>query len=278
MYFEDIPYYTIFAEVKKCVAKTILTLSDTAEFLGDENYGLEDISELCCTRYEDIIPAFISCRKGESYGGMRGRLFRFKLTEPLKKHILDESLTCIFRDGRNVFLENLGLFKGEKCLYSCVSHEVFSLYHMAEADDSLKGNILSAVNTTIKNMPLYGQMRKIALELKDKTNAEIEKDLCILSDLCWYVDGEKEYFVRITPKYECDFRTFKQIAKAYLSEDTYSVLAPLVRFADLQPLPVPKTADDVLRGIGKNVPQYLQSEYYDRVKREVNMLKYILGK
>lgn len=278
MYFEDIPYYMIFDDVRKCVASTVLSVSDTAEFLGDENYGLEDISNLYGTRYEDIIPAFLSCRQGESYGGMWGRIFRFKLTEPLKKHILDESLACMFRDGQTVFLENLGLFQGEKCLFSCVSHEVFSLYHMADVDDSLKDSILSAVDRTIKNMPLYGQMQKIALALKDKTAAELKKETRILLDLCCYVDREKEYIFRIAPKYECNFQTFKQIAKAYLTEDTYSVLIPFVRFADLQPLPVPKSVDDLLRGIGKDVPQYLQSEYYDRVQQEVNMLKYILAK
>lgn len=278
MYFEDIPYYTIFDEVKRCVAGTVLSVSDTAELLGDENYGLEDISELYGTRYEDIIPAFLSCRKGESDGGMWGRLFCFKLTEPLKKHILDESLTCMFGNGRTVLLENLSLFKGEKCLFSCVSHEFFSLYHMAQADDGLKDSILSAVDSTIKNMPLYGRMRKIASGLKDKTEAELEKEICILLDLCWYVDEEKEYVFRITPKYKCDFSTFKQIAKNYLIKDTYSELIPFDCFADLQPLPVPKTANDVLRGIGKDVPQYLKSEYYNRVKREVYMLKYILGK
>ena len=46
MYFEEIPCYTIFDEVQRSVANAILSASDTAEFLGDESYGLGDINEL----------------------------------------------------------------------------------------------------------------------------------------------------------------------------------------------------------------------------------------
>ena len=131
MYFEDIPCYTLFGEVERSVTKTVLSVCDTAEFLGSEIYGLKDIYDLYGTKYEDIIPAFLHCRHGESDGGMWGNLFRFQLTEPLKKHILEESLICMFGDEKTVLLENLALFQGDKCLFSCVSHEVFSLYHMA---------------------------------------------------------------------------------------------------------------------------------------------------
>ena len=278
MYFEDIPFYTVFPEVEKCVAKIILSASDSAEFLGGEGYGLKDVYDLFGTEYEDIIPAFISCKSGESWG-MRGTLFRFKLTDALKKHILEESIIGIFGKTNSdcLYLENLTLFDGERTVFSCLSHEVFSLYHMAEVDDSLSEQILSAVDSTIKNMPLYGTMGKIAARLNEKTKEEIAKELCILSDLCWYVDEEKGCWVYSVPKYKCGFPAFKKIAKSYLTEETYKVLAPLHSFSELQPLPVAKTVDDVLKGIGKDTPQYLQSEYYRTVKRELNMLKIILG-
>ena len=121
-------------------------------------------------------------------------------------------------------------------------------------------------------------MQKIASELKVKPEVELEKERRILLDLCWYVDGEKKYVFRMVPEYECDFQTFKKIAKTWLTEGTSSVLLPLGSFADLQPLPVPETAEDILRCTGKAVPQYQQSEYYIRVRREVTMLKYLLEK
>ena len=51
MYFEEIPCYTIFDEVQRSVANAILSASDTAEFLGDESYGLGDINELYGTPF-----------------------------------------------------------------------------------------------------------------------------------------------------------------------------------------------------------------------------------
>ena len=278
MYFEDIPFYTVFSEVEECVTNIVLSASDSAEFLGGEGYGLKDVCDLCGTKYEDMIPAFVSCKSGESWG-MRGTLFRFNLTDAVKKHILEESMIGMFTetDPYRLYLENLTLFDGERIVFSCLSHEVFSLYRMAEVDDSLSEQILSAVDSTIKNMPLYGTMSKIAARLNEKTKREIGKELWILSDLCWYVDEEKGRWFYSVPKYKCSFPTFKKIAKSYLTEETYAVLSPLHSFSDLQPLPVAKTADDVMKGVGKDTPQYLQSEYYRAVERELNMLKIILG-
>lgn len=275
MYFEDIPYYRVFEEVRRCVAETVLPVCDTAESLGGQEYGLEDINDLYGTKYEDIIPAFISRKWGASDGNMWGNIFRFKLTPPLREHILEESLTCMFREGENLYLENLILYSGEKVIFTCVSHEVFSLYHMAEVDDSLSQKILSAVNSTLQNMPLFGAMQKTAARLKDTPKKKIEKDLHILFDLCLYVDEEKQYFIRQIPKYKCSFKNFKGIAKQYLTEQTYCVLAPLTGFSELQPLPVPKTWEDVLSGVSQ-ATHYILSPYYKVVERELSMLKYVL--
>ncbi len=275
MYFEEIPCYMQFEEVARSVTQTVLSFCDTAEFLGSEIYGLKEIYDLYGTKYEDIIPALLSCRHAENDNGMRGTLFRFRLTEPLKEHILEENLTCMF-GGEPPLLENLALFQGEKCLFSCVSHEVFSLYRMAEVDDSLKDAVLSAVDETIKELPLYGQMQKIAEDLQHKSAAARKKEKRILHDLCRYVDEAVHYYFYIKPTYACDFPRFRRIAKNYLTEETYSVLAPLNDFADLQPLPIPKTPNEVISNREKFAPQYLQSEYYRQVERELQMLEYIM--
>ncbi len=275
MYFEDIPCYTQFEEVEQIVTKTVLSVCDTAEFLGSDIYGLKNIYDLYGTQYEDIIPAFLHCRHEENNNGMRGTLFRFRLTEPLKKHILDESLTCMF-GGEPPLLENLALFQGEKRLFSCVSHEVFSLYHMAEVDDELKDTVLSAVNDTLKQMPLYGQMQKIASGMKNKAKADLKKEISILHNLCCYVDEAVHYYFYMVPSQPCDFPKFRQIAKNYLTEDTYSVLVPLNDFADLQPLPIPKTSNEASGGREKFAPPYFQSEYYKQVERELRMLEYVM--
>ncbi len=236
MYFEEIPFYEVFSEVREKVTEIVLSISDTAEFLGCSEYGLQDIYDLYGTKYEDIIPTMIICKSGESYG-MFGKIFRFNLVTALRNHIVKEGLTCIFSDKGELYLENLYLYKGEKIVFSCCSHEVFSLYHMAEIDNSLSEFILSETAKTIRNMPLYKNMSHVVDKLNSKSKAEIERDIRIISDLCWYVDNEKEFWVRTPPKYECDFLSFKKIAESYLTKDTFAVISSVSSFSELQPLP-----------------------------------------
>ncbi len=284
MFFEDIPLYEEFNEVKKCVALKLLAVSDKAEFLGAREYGLKDINDLYGTKYEDIIPAFISQKSENGEHAMRGTLYLFNLTEPLKAHIVEENLECIFGEDESysgnlvlctVFLENLTLYSNGKIIFSCTSHEVFSLYHMAEIDDGVSPDVLDEVQKTIRIMPLYQEMSAIAEKLKNKTQKRLEKELRILADLCNYVDEEKKYFFVQIPTYKCSFANFKSIAKEYLTEQTYAVLSPLDSFSQLQPLPVPHKAEDVIKGNNQTL-QYIHSDYYRKVHSELAMLKYIL--
>lgn len=274
MFFEDIPYYTIFPEIRTATAHTVLEASDAAEFLGGSPYGLREICDLYGTKYEDIIPACTAARTGESYG-MHGKIFRFALTDALRRHIVEEELHGIFGENENRYLENLRLYNGEKTVFSCLSHEVFALYHTAEIDDSLADPVLSAAKKAVTDMPLYADMRKIADRLQTRSDATVRKEIAILSDLCWYVDKEKGFWAYSPPKYKCGFASYRKIAASYLTESTYAVLAGVSSFAELQPLPVPRTVDDVLGGIHTDTPQYLCSDYYNTVKRELCMLSYI---
>jgi len=276
MYFEEIPFYDVFSEIREKVRDIVLYESDTAEFLGCSEYGLQNINNLYGTKYEDIIPAMISCISKDSYG-MFGKIFRFNLVPALRNHIREDGLTCIFSENGELFLENLCLYRGENIIFSCCSHEAQSSHHMAEIDNSLTEIILSEVDKTIRDMPLHRNMKLIADKLSSKPETEIRREICIISDLCRYVDREKEYFVYSPPKYECDFRSFKRIAESYLTEDTFAVISPLCSYSELQPQPVAKSADDVLKGIGKDTPQFSKSKYYNAVNREVKMIEYILG-
>ena len=174
MYFEEIPFFETFQEVRKKVTEIVLSASDTAEFLGCSEYGLQEIYDLYGTKYEDIIPLMIYDKSGESYG-MGGKIFRFRLENALYNHILKEGLSCTFKENGQLFLENLYLYKGESIIFSCCSHEVMSLYHMAEIDDSLSDLILSGINETLQHMPLYDKMKEVACLLAAKTKSEIKK-------------------------------------------------------------------------------------------------------
>ena len=103
MNLEEIPFYTILTEIENCVTEIVLNASKTAEFLGADGYGLDSIYELYGTKYEDIIPSLFKSYSGESWG-LHGKIYQFNITKELKRHILNEGLTCMFSDGRNTCL------------------------------------------------------------------------------------------------------------------------------------------------------------------------------
>lgn len=274
MYLEDIRFFTIFNEIAERVTDIILSESDAAELMSYDDYGIEDIYDLYGTEYEDIIPALISCKRGENRG-MYGNLFKFRLTPELAKHIKKQGICCAFQKDGIFLLDNLCLMKGDKVIYSCLTHEVFQLYHMAEIDDSVADKINEETAKTIENMPLFAQMQAINRKLSDKSEEVIKREICILNDLHRYVDREKGAWFYQNPTHEINLKEFKKIAKQYLTAETYSAIEKLSSFAELQPEAVAKSADEVLTGKYKSSSQFLKSEYYGRVKKEIIMLEYV---
>ena len=276
MDFSDIPLYSVLPEVRDCVTDIFLRYSDYATMLGSELYGLRSIDDLYGTEYEDIIPAYISSSLGESWG-MHGTVYKFRLTDELKAHIRKERLTCMFKVGDDYVLENLALYSGDKCLFTCCSHEAFDL-DIPEVADELKDEILQAVKATIECTELYAQMQAVSDRLTKSPDKKEQKDLRILFDLCCYVDQAKQRCIYSPPQYKCDFVKFKKIAKKYLTPDTYAVLDGVGGYADLQPEPVPQTLEQITADLDKQfAPNYNCSDYYSQVQSEIFMLKYIRG-
>lgn len=273
MNFCDIPLYSVLPEVEDCVTEIFLQNCDSATMLGSEYDGISSIYDLYGTEYEDIIPAYVSSCEGESWG-MRGKLFSFRLTEELKAHIRKGSLTCIFKEGDKYILENLTLYRGDKCMFTCCSHEAFDLV-IPELTDELADEVLRAVKATIERTELFAQMQAVNNGITKKPES-VEKDLAILRGLCCYVDQAKGWWIYQPPKYKCDFVKFRKIAKKYLTPSTYAVLDKVEDYADLQPLPVPQTADEVVADLDKTYgPHYNCTEYYRQVDLEIFMLQYI---
>lgn len=273
MTFCDIPLYNVLPEVENCVTDIFLKNSDTATMLGGDGYGLQSIYDLYGTEYEDIIPAYVSSCEGESWG-MRGKLFSFRLTEELKAHIRKGSLTCIFKEGDKYILENLTLYRGDKCMFTCCSHEAFDLV-IPELADELADEVLRAVKATIERTELFAQMQAVNNGITKKPES-VEKDLAILRGLCCYVDQAKGWWIYQPPRYKCDFIKFRKIAKKYLTPSTYVVLEKVNDYAELQPLPVPQTVEEVVDNLDKTYgPHYICTEYYKLVESELFMLQYI---
>ncbi len=273
MNFFDIPMYNVLPEVENCVIELFLQNSDKATLLGNKNCGLQNIYDLYGTEYEDIISAYISSREGESFG-MCGMLFDFRLTDELKAHIRRSTLTGAFKVGNGYILENLTLYSNEKRIFTCCSHEAFDL-DVPELIDEMTDGVLQAVKTTIERTELFARMQTVNNGIAERQEA-VEKDLSILLDLCCYVDQAKGWFAYQPPEYKCDFVAFCQIAERYLTQSTYSVLEKADGFADLQPLPVPQTVDEVLAASDKTYGlHYSYNDYYRQVKSEILMLRYV---
>lgn len=274
MVLDKIPLYTIIPEVPESVADILLDASDSAEFLGADGYGLQSIYDICGTEYDDIFSAFVSCRAGEDWG-MSGTLYRFRLTEELKAHIRKQGLTCIFGDDDRIFLENLSLFNGDKRVFSCLSHEVFCLSETSDISDEYADKIISSVNSVIRNVPLYAEMNEINRRLSNKSDKLVKKETDILFDLHCYVDRAKDYWFCRVPQYKCSFKRYRKIAEDYLTAKSLAVLNSVNGFAELQPLPVPHTADEAIAGVGNGATQYLQSDFYRQINQELCVLLYI---
>ena len=278
MNFLGIPMYSILPEVIDSVTEIFLRHSDCATMLGSELYGLQSIYDLYGTEYEDIIPAYVSSEMGGSWG-MYGTVYKFRLTEEFKAHIRKERLTCMFKVGDNYVLENLALYRGDKCLFTCCSHEAFD-YIIPELSDEVSDEVLQAVRVVIERTELYAQMKAVSGGLQAAPDKKEQKELTILLDLCCYVDEAKRRCMYAPPQYKCDFAKFKKIAKKYLTHNTYAVLEEVSGYAALQPQPVPQTCEQILDALDTDktfAPNYICSDYYNQVQSEIYMLKYIRG-
>lgn len=269
MVLEEIPLINILPEVEKAITELLLSESNGADFLGADGHGLESIYDLYGTDYEDIIPAFISCGSGESWG-MHGKIFKFKLSDELKRHILKESLTLM----PCAKLENLTLYRGEKVIFSCLSHEVFCMGGMSEIAEDLRERTIFSAKQAVRLSPLYAEMKKVHERLRYMPAAKIKKEMAVLRDLHCYVDRAKRAWFYQNPRYECDIGKFRKIAAQYLTADLLDALN-VKSFEDLQPLPVAHTTEEVLSGIGKNTPQFLSTPLYSRLSAELAVLEFI---
>lgn len=143
-------------DIKRAVTQIILDASDTVEMLYEVNRHKEkdfiDIYDLLGTEYEDMVPAFISVKVGGSWG-MQGQIFKFRLTDEVKAHILKAGIDGVLYGWWNTeykftkrLFENFTCFKGDKFIFSCCSHELPFFPGLAEINDELAPEILKVLN------------------------------------------------------------------------------------------------------------------------------------
>ncbi len=140
--------------IKRAVAQIVIDASDTVEMLNEadvrDKKGFIDIYDLQGTQYEDIIPAFISVKVGQSWG-MNGQIFKFRLTEEVKARILKAGIDGVFYGwwedkNRDRLFENFTFYKGDKLIFTCCTHELPFYPDLAEINDELAPEILKVIN------------------------------------------------------------------------------------------------------------------------------------
>ncbi|MDE6691738.1 MAG: hypothetical protein K2K04_07190 [Clostridia bacterium] len=143
-------------DIKRAVTQIILAASDTVEMLYEVNVHKEkefiDIYDLLGTDYGDMVPAFISVTVDESWG-MQGQIFKFRLTDKVRAHILKAGIDGVLYgwwETENKFtrrlFENFTLYKGDKLIFSCCTHELPFYPALAEINDELAPEILKVIN------------------------------------------------------------------------------------------------------------------------------------
>lgn len=275
MYFGKIRYLGIFDEVNRKVHEVLLENCDTAEFLNFRINGISSIEDLAGTKFEDIIPAFISVRDDYNVDLLPRKVFRFNLSDKLKAHIIENRLSGEFKNGEDTLLEDVSLFRNGQLIYSCVSHEDIEELDDNEYTKELMKKLEAVAIETAQQQPLYKEMYAIAQKLCGVPPKTLYKEKRIVSDLDCYVDEAKKLWAYQPPEFPCSFKKYKSIAVRYLKPETFSELEKFNNFADLQPIDGPKTVEEALKYNGPDY-QYCSSAFYNRMRTELSILKEIL--
>mgnify|MGYP001633243384 CR=1 FL=1 len=111
-------------ETEDAAYARIAEYCDEVEFLSEKHSSfVYDKECLLGTELEPLLPALVGEREGNSWG-MRGKLYRFRMTEEvaalLKKYGLDSVIRFF---GEKYRFENAALYRQGKKVYSCCSHE-----------------------------------------------------------------------------------------------------------------------------------------------------------
>lgn len=204
---------------------------DEAEFLSNERAAFEwDRECLLGTELEPLLPALVGVREGSSWG-MRGALFRFRMTEDiaalLKKNGLDSVIDFF---GERYRFENAALYRRGKKVYSCCSHE-----GLTDIDAEFSLRLANICCEEIEKSAAYAaaKTRVCALPAKEKRSERLWFMFSVLTHFNNYVEDDIGVTIHGCPEYDCDFAEFRAIAKELLSEEVYGEIARASRFSDL---------------------------------------------
>ena len=228
-------YYIDYEEFYERAYEFIFSLCDKVEYLYErpwENRKLEN--DLIGHEYEDILP-FIIKKEFSKAWGMAGMVYTFSLAEPVKKMIKENGLDImIYVPQAKKYMENLTLYKEEEQIYSVCSHEGYK-----EMSDSFGKSISAFCYKEMQNTELFSKLQKKQKELLKQspiwTKEKMSKALDRLSELSNQVEQACDFYIYVTPRYKTTFKTYKKLAKNFLTESINEVLDTANDYSDLYP-------------------------------------------
>lgn len=260
-------------EIYKDAYDFIFSVSDRIEYLNGAwsvNH-LDDIKELYGTPLEGFIPALISRKKGGSWG-IEGDIYAFKLTDEVKKIVTDCGLKGMLKVGNDITFENATLYKGDKKLFSCCSHEGYTFI-----DDEFNAALSEVCCKAIEKATCYADMLKVYNVVRQETKEARSREKSILRLTQGYIMQDGKAYIYQEPSYKCTFDEYKRIAKKYLQPELCKLLNGAKTFADLHPNGYPQRIDEFKdREKFKNLPE--EDELITGINRDLFYLGYIENK
>lgn len=246
----------------------LLSLCDSVEMLYAYRREYADDFEITalCTEYEGLIPAIIGVRKGESWG-MEGRIYKFAITEEIKKVIAEKGLDLEIRFLDFLSLENLTLYSGDKVMFSVCSHEGYDTI-----DEDFKNKVSDFCRREIVKTKLYAETLERYKKLPARTLNERAVIRSKLYDLVAQVENAWGKVIRAVPRWEgLTYEEYLSYAKPVFSPDVFEQLERAGSFKGLQPAGYPRTFGEMKAF--RNVREFGRSELMHKIEKQLDMLE-----
>ena len=257
-------------EIKEQAYNYIFSLCNRVSFLYIDYSNTTNLEQtILGTEFEQILNNPINTNCKTDMWNMDGLIYTYNLTNEIKSLILKNSLSSRFELTKLCGLENLTLYKDNKIMYSVCSHEGYE-----HIDNEFENLVSDFCLNKIEKSNIYKEIFK-KFENTQYSEDEIIKNLVILGDLKSYVDKDCDAMIYATPKFDCNFENYINLAKEFLSDEFYSSLSSSNSFKNLHPTGHPQKFEDFQT---INFIPFEYSEIQNQLDNQINIWNVILLK
>lgn len=257
-----------YPELRKNAYGYLLSLCDRASFLygygtdGGFDFEFEALGSDC----EEIIRDVTEKSRTQAWA-MRGAEYTFALSDRVKSVILKYGLEGVIPVGSKA-LENLCLYRKDKCLYSVCSHEGY-----VSIDEEFQNKVSDYSVKKAMELPIYKELENKFFNYEESERSEFKKALTILGSISNYVRQACRAVIYCLPIYEIGYNEYAALADKYLSGEVAKILKNYKSFDELHQYGYPETFEEMNKFT--NVPTFESSEIYCTIKRQLELLKLV---